>query len=287
MREGGVTKAAAALHLTPQTISGQIKLLEEQLQGTLFEREGRRLVPTELGRIAYGYAEEIFPRGLELASVLRGARTHGHRSVTIGIADAVPKLIAFRVLEPLLGGDSPFHVICHEGPLQDLLSDLAAHRLDLVLSTSAVPTDATKKAFNHPLGESEIGFFAARALASRLRRGFPASLHDAPVLVPTERSANRHMLDEWFESLGVVPRIVGELDDSALIKTFAQHGVGAFAAPLAIEAEIVRQFDVARIGTAQGLKARFYAISTERRIKHPAVAMVTERARRELFVAAD
>ena len=232
VREGGVTKAAAALHLTPQTISGQIKLLEEQLQGTLFEREGRRLVPTELGRIAYGYAEEIFPRGLELASVLRGARTHGRRSVTIGIADAVPKLIAFRVLEPLLGGDSPFHVICHEGPLQDLLADLAAHRLDLVLSTSAVPTDAAKKAFNHPLGESEIGFFAARALASRLRRGFPASLHDAPLLVPTERSANRHMLDEWLESLGVVPRIVGELDDSALIKTFAQHGVGAFAASM-------------------------------------------------------
>ena len=285
VREGGVTKAAEALHLTPQTISGQIKLLEEQMQGALFEREGRRLVPTELGRIAYAYAEEIFPRGLELASVVRGERTRGRRSVTLGVADAVPKLIAFRVLEPLLSGDSPFHLVCHEGSLTDLLTDLAAHRLDLVISTSAVPPDAAIKAFNHPLGESEIGFFAARTLAARLRRGFPASLHDAPLLAPTERSANRRVLDEWFASTGVVPRIVGELDDSALIKTFAQHGIGVFAAPLAIETQIVRQFDVTRIGTAEGVKARFYAISTERRIKHPAVAMVTERARRDLFAA--
>lgn len=285
VREGGVTKAAAALNLTPQTISGQIKLLEEQLQGALFEREGRRLVPTELGRIAFGYADEIFPRGLELASVMRGERNHGRRSVTIGVADVVPKLIAFRVLEPLLGGDSPFHLICHEGPLKDLLADLSAHRLDLVISTSAVPPDAAIKAFNHPLGESEIGFFAARPLAARLRRGFPASLQDAPLLAPTERSANRRVLDEWFAANGVVPRIIGELDDSALIKTFAQHGVGAFAAPLAIEAEIVRQYGVTRIDTAQGVKARFYAISTERRIKHPAVAMVAECARRGLFAA--
>jgi LysR family transcriptional activator of nhaA len=287
VREGGVTKAAEALHLTPQTISGQIKLLEEQLQGALFEREGRRLVPTELGRIVHAYAEEIFSRGLELASVVRGERTRGRRSVTLGVADVVPKLIAFRVLEPLLGGDSPFHVVCHEGPLSDLLADLSAHRVDLVISTSAVPPDSAIKAFSHLLGESEIGFFAARPLAARLRRGFPKSLQDAPLLAPTERSANRRVLDDWFESIGVVPRIVGELDDSALIETFAQHGVGAFAAPLAIEAQIVRQSDVTRIGTAQGVKARFYAISTERRIKHPAVAMVTERARREVFAAAD
>ena len=285
VREGSVTKAAAALHLTPQTVSGQIKLLEEQLQGSLFERQGRRLVPTELGRIAYAYAEEIFPRGLELTSVLRGARTRGRRSVTIGVADAVPKLVTFRVLEPLLHGDSPFHIACHEGQLADLLVELAAHRLDLVLSTSAVPTDSAFKAFNHLLGESEIGFFATRELAARLKRGFPKSLGDAPLLVPTDRSANRRVLDDWLEAAGVVPRIVGELDDSALIKTFAQHGVGAFAAPLAIETEIVRQFDVARIGVATGMRARFYAISTERRIKHPAVAAITAQARTGLFAA--
>ncbi|MFM7625911.1 MAG: transcriptional activator NhaR [Gammaproteobacteria bacterium] len=286
VREGGVTRAAESLSLTPQTISGQVKQLEEQLQGELLERQGRRLVPTELGRIVYAYAEEIFPRGLELTSVLRGARTRGRRSVTIGVADAVPKLVTFRVLEPLLHGDSRFHIVCHEGPLPDLLADLAAHRLDLVLSTSAVPTDSGFKAFNHLLGESEIGFFAARTLARRLRRDFPRSLDDAPLIVPTERSANRRVLDDWLETTGVVPRIVGELDDSALIKTFGQHGVGVFAAPLAVEAEIVRQFGVARIGVATGVKARFYAISTERRIKHPAVAAITAEARTGLFAAA-
>ena len=286
VREGGVSRAAEALSLTPQTISGQVKQLEEQLQGALLERQGRRLVPTELGRIVYAYADEIFPRGIELTSVLRGARTRGRRSVTIGVADAVPKLVTFRVLEPLMRGDSPFHIACHEGPLPDLLADLAAHRLDLVLSTSAVPADSGFKAFNHLLGESEIGFFGVRTLANRLRRGFPKSLHDAPLIVPTDRSANRRVLDDWLEAAGVVPRIVGELDDSALIKTFGQHGTGVFAAPLAIENEIVEQFGVVRIGIAHGMKARFYAISTERRIKHPAVAAITEQARSGLFATA-
>lgn len=282
VREGGVA-AAAALHITPQTVSGQIKLLEDQLHGALFEKQGRRLVPTELGRIAYAYAEEIFPKGLELASVLRGARTRGSRQVAVGVADAVPKLITWRILEPLLAGDGRFHVICHQAPLAALLADLAAHRIDLVLATSAVPQDSTIKAFSHLLGESELGFFAVKSLADRLQRNFPRSLHDAPVLVPTDRSANRRALEAWFERCGITPRIVGELDDSALVKTFAQHGVGAFAAPLAIAAEITRQYGVVKFGQIDELKARFYAISTERRIKHPAVAMITETARSELF----
>jgi LysR family transcriptional activator of nhaA len=283
VREGGVAQAATALHLTPQTVSGQIKLLEDQLQGALLERQGRRLVPTELGRITYAYAEDIFPKGLELASVLRGARTRGSRAVAIGVADAVPKLVTFRVLEPLLTGDGRFHVTCHEAPLPALMADLAAHRLDLVLATSAAPTDSPIKAFSHLLGESEIGFFATKSLAAKLRPGFPQSLTDAPLLLPTDRSANRRVLESWFERQGVTPRIVGELDDSALLKTFAQHGVGAFAAPLAIEAEILRQYDVVSFGRIAEPKARFYAISTERRIKHPAVAIITAAARTELF----
>jgi len=283
VREGGVAQAAAALHITPQTVSGQIKLLEDQLQGALLERQGRRLVPTELGRITYTYAEDIFPKGLELASVLRGARTRGSRAVAIGVADAVPKLVTFRVLEPLLTGDGRFHVTCHEAPLPALMADLAAHRLDLVLATSAAPTDTPIKAFSHLLGESEIGFFATKSLAAKLQPGFPQSLTDAPLLLPTDRSANRRVLESWFERQGVTPRIVGELDDSALLKTFAQHGVGAFAAPLAIEAEILRQYDVVSFGRIAEPKARFYAISTERRIKHPAVAIITAAARTELF----
>ena len=286
VREGGVAAAAAALHITPQTVSGQIKLLEDQLQGALFEKQGRRLVPTELGRIAYTYAEEIFPKGLELISVLRGVRTLGSRQFTIGVADAVPKLVTWRVLEPLYSNDRRFHVICHEAPLQVLLGDLAAHRLDLVLATSAVPADSSIKAFSHLLGESELGFFAAKPLVARLRENYPYSLQDAPLLVPTDRSINRRLLDAWFDRLGITPRIVGELDDSALVKTFAQHGVGIFAAPLAIQAEVIRQYGVSLVGRLEGLKARFYAISTERRIKHPAVAMLTEAARTELFPSA-
>lgn len=283
VREGSVAAAARTLNLTPQTVSGQLKLLEEQVQGALFEKQGRRLVPTELGQIAFSYAEEIFPRGVELASVLRGARDRGRRSVTIGVADAVPKLITWRILRPLLTGDGPFHIVCHEGPLPELLTDLAAHRLDLVLSTSAVPADASIKAFSHMLGETEIGFFGTRELAKRLRRGFPRSLDGAPLLLPTDRSANRRVLEHWLATHQLTPKVVGELDDSALVKTFAQHGVGLFAAPLAIEAEITRQFDVVRVGQADDLKARFYAISTERRITHPAVAIITEEARRGLF----
>ncbi|MEY4357845.1 MAG: transcriptional activator NhaR [Pseudomonadota bacterium] len=283
VREGGIAPAAAALHVTPQTVSGQIKLLEDQLQGALFEKQGRRLAPTELGRLAFDYAQEIFPRGLELAALLRGARGRGRRPVLIGISDAVPKLLTWRMLSPLLGEQEHFRIVCHEGPLEALLADLAAHRLDLVLSTSGVPAESGIKAFSHLLGESELGFFATGALARKLRRGFPRSLDGAPVLLPTDRSAARRILDGWFEAQGMQPDVVGEFDDSALIKTFAQQGLGAFAAPIAIERELVTQFELAPIGRVAELVARYYVISTERRIKHPAVAMITERARAALF----
>ena len=283
VREGSVSAAAASLHLTPQTLSSQIKQLEAQVQGALLEKRGRNLVPTDLGRITYSYAEEIFTKGLELRSVLRGARSQGQRSVTIGVADSVPKLVTWRILAPLLQKEADFHLICHESPLQPLLAELAAHRLDLVLSTSALPQNAAIKAFSHLLGESELGFFATRQLAKSLRPHFPQSLHGAPMIVPTDRSANRRVLDEWLTSQGLAPHIVAELDDTALTKTFAQYGVGVFAAPLAIEKEIREQFVLEHVGTITDIKARFYAISTERRIKHPAVAMITERARSDLF----
>jgi LysR family transcriptional activator of nhaA len=283
VREGGVAAAAASLHLTPQTLSSQIKLLESQVQGALLEKRGRRLVPTELGLITYAYAEDIFAKGLELGSVLRGARPQGRRSVTIGVSDSVPKLVTWRILAPLLHKEADFHLICHESPLQPLLVDLAAHKLDLVLSTSAIPANASIKAFSHLLGESELGFFASKTLAKKLRKKFPESLHGAPMILPTDRSANRRVLDDWLQSTGIAPYIAAELDDTALTKTFAQYDVGAFAAPLAIEREITEQFILERVGVVAGIKARFYALSTERRIKHPAVAMITERARSDLF----
>jgi LysR family transcriptional activator of nhaA len=285
VREGGIARAAEVLHITPQTISGQIKLLEQQMQGALFEKQGRRLVPTDLGKVAFDYAEEIFSRGLELASVLRGAVPFGRRSVTVGVSDAVPKLVTWRVLAPLLQGDDPFRVVCHEGPLDSLLADLASHRLDLVLSASAVHPDSGIRAFSHTLGESTMALFATRALAAKLRKDFPKSLDRAPFLLPTERSPNRRVIDEWFEKHGITPTIVAEFDDSALTKTFAQQGAGVFAAPVAIEHEITQQFDVVVVGRADDMLARFYAISTERRIRHPAVVAITERARNDLFKA--
>lgn len=283
VREGGIARAAEVLHVTPQTISGQVKLLEQQLQGALFEKQGRRLVPTDLGKVAYEYAEDIFTRGLELASVLRGAVPAGRRSVTIGVSDLVPKLITWRVLAPLAQGEHPFRLVCHEGQFDSLLADLATHRLDLVLSTSAVHPESGIRAFSHLLGESPLEFFAARPLAAKLRKDFPQSLDRAPFLLPTERSANRRALDEWFERHGITPTIVAEFDDSALTKTFAQQGVGVFAAPTAIEAEITAQFDVVVVGRTDDLTARYYAISTERRIRHPAVVAITQSARNDLF----
>lgn len=285
VHEGGIAQAAEALHVTPQTISGQLRLLAEEFGGQLFEKKGRRLAPTDLGRVVYEYADEIFSRGQELASVMRGASPLERRNVTIGISDVVPRLVAWRVLAPLMLRDQPYRVTCRAGTLEALVTELAAHRLDLVLSTSALPSDAGIRAFNHLLGESDISFFAAPRLARRLSRAFPESLHLAPMLLPTPRSANRRVLDAWFAQAGITPTVVGEFDDSALVKTVGQGGVGVFTAPAAIEDEVTRQFQVRVIGRTGGMRARFYAISTERRIKHPAVVEITERARTDVFRA--
>jgi len=283
VREGGIAPAADALHVTPQTISGQIKRLEQDVGGDLFEKQGRRLVPTDRGQLVYDYADEIFARGMELASVLQSGEAGERRTVTVGISDAVPKVVAWRILRPLLQGPRPFRLDCHAGELASLLPDLAGHRLDLVLSASALPSDSNVRAFSHLLGESDLAFFAADELAGELGGDFPGSLDRAPFLMPSHRSAVRRVLDGWLAAHSVTPRIIGEFDDSALIKTFGQGGAGVFIAPAAIAAEITAQFGVSCIGQTGEMRARFYAISTERRIKHPAVVELTERARCDLF----
>jgi LysR family transcriptional activator of nhaA len=285
VREGGVMRAAQALHLTPQTISGQIKLLEQALDGPLLQKQGRRVVPTALGLTVFEYAEDIFPVGQDLLRAVQGAAPRERRSVTIGVSDVVPNLVAWRVIAPLMQGERPFRVVCHTGSLDTLVADLAARRLDLVLSTSALPADAGLKAFSHFLGESGIAFYAQAALARRLRPGFPRSLDQAPLLLPTTRSPNRRVLETWFLQQGITPRVAGEFDDSALLKTFAQGGAGVFAAPAAIAEELTRQFRLQRVGQAPDLRARFYLLSMERRIRHPAVVAISERARADLFGA--
>lgn len=287
VRDGGIARAAESLHVTPQTISGQIKLLEASMAGQLLEKKGRRLVPTELGATVYEYAEEIFSAGQELARFVQGAAPQRQRSVTVGVSDVVPNLVAWRLISPLMGGENPFRVVCHTGSLDTLVAELAAHRLDFVLSPSALPADAGLRAFGHLLGECDITFFAPPRLAARLKRGFPQSLHQAPFLLPTSRSPNRRVFETWFLQHGVTPRVVGEFDDSALLKTFGQGGLGVFAAPSVIEAEITRQCRVKVIGHTGSARARFYALTMERRIRNPAVIQVTEAARKGLFGDSD
>lgn len=283
VREGGIGRAAATMHITPQTISGQIKLLEQELDGALLQKQGRRVVPTELGRTVFEYADELFSLGQDLVRAVHGAAPAGRRSVTIGVSDVVPNLITWRVVSPLMHGENPFRVVCHTGSLDTLVAELAARKLDLVLSPSALPANAGLRAFSHLLGECDVTFFAAPVLARRLRRGFPRSLDQAPFLLPTNRSPNRRVLDTWFLDQGITPRIAGEFDDSALVKSFVQDGAGVFAAPAAIESEIVRQYSVGVVGRTSTMHARFYVLSMERQVRHPAVLAIIERARAGLF----
>jgi LysR family transcriptional activator of nhaA len=281
-REGSVAKAADVLHLTPQTVSGQVGLLEEALGNALFRRQGRQLVLTDVGQVVFRYADEIFGLARELVDVLNGRLPGGPVLFTVGIADVVPKMIAYRILEPALTGDHSLRVVCREAPFDELLAELAMHKVDIVLADSPVGANLSVKAFSHLLGESGISFFGTPAHAEALAAGFPGSLDGAPMLLPSAHTAVRRGLDQWFDAEGVVPRVLGEFDDSALLKAFGHAGVGVFPAPTAIEAEVARQYAVAVIGRTTRVRARFYAISAERRLKHPAVVTITRAARAAL-----
>ncbi|EGV28155.1 transcriptional regulator, LysR family [Thiorhodococcus drewsii AZ1] len=285
-REGGVARAAEVLHLTPQTISSQLKILEESLGVPLFERSGRKLVLTDTGRLALSFAEEIFRLGTEMTEALKGRTSGRPRQLSVGVVDVVPKLVAYRLLEPALHLDEPVRILCREGKLESLLADLALHKLDMVLADTPLAGEVSLRAFNHPLGECGITFFAAQPLAERYRPGFPSSLHEAPMLIPAEGTAVRGALMHWLDRLGLHPRIVGEFEDQALMQAFGQSGVGIFMAPSVIAAEVARQHRVEAIGATDEVRERYYAISTERRLRHPGVVAVSEAARSELFVGA-
>jgi LysR family transcriptional activator of nhaA len=281
-REGSIVKAAEVLHLTPQTISGQLKLLDDAVGEPLFDRAGRRLVLSEKGRLVFAYADDIFSIGAELASVVRGHRPGAPTTLTIGVVNSLPKLIAERVIAPALT-DGNVRVRCLEDTLDNLLGSLATHRLDLVLSDQPAAQGLGLRAYNHKLGESGMSFFALKRLARRYQSSFPKCLADAPILMPSPRSALRRRLDEWFADIDIAPRIVGEIDDSALLKAFGEAGVGLFSAPTAIETEVCRMYRTKVIGRVESVREGFYAISPERRIKHESVALITETARTELF----
>lgn len=283
-REGSITRASEILHVTPQTISGQLSLLEASMGAELFTKSGRNLVLTEAGRLAYGYAEEIFLLGGELEDVLTNQAEAGYpMGFHVGIADVVPKLIACRLLEPALGLPEQVRIVCHEDKLENLLADLAIHKLDMVLADSPMPPSMNVRAFNHLLGECGVTFFGVGSLAERLRAGFPHSLDQAPMLLPATGTTVRGSLAQWFDALAVRPQITGEFVDSALMKSFGQAGIGVFGAPTVIEQEIVRQYQVEIIGRTDEVKEQFFAISAERKIKHPAVVAVRDTAHQKVF----
>ena len=284
-REGSIVKASEALNLTPQTISGQLKLLDEAVGQALFNRVGRRLVLSETGRVVYRYADEIFSIGAELASVVRGRSVGGPEVLNVGIVSSMPKLVVERIIAPAMVGDSPVRVRCHQSALDQLLADMAIHRVDLVLSDQPMPTGMGLKAWDHLLGTSGLSFFARRRPAASYRRKFPESLDDAPMLMPSLNSALRRGLDGWFAEQGIAPRVVGEFDDSALMKAFGEAGMGLFAAPTVIEEEVSRMYRMSVVGRVPQLEESFYAISPERRLTHDAVVAITDTARRDLFAA--
>ena len=278
-KEESITKAGERLRLAPSTLSMQISKLEESLGGKLFQRLGRKLELTELGHVVFRYAEEIFSLGLELLDTVKGRTVSGPMRFEVGIVDILPKLMARRILEPALTLGEGLRLTCHEGKEKQLLAELAIHSLDIVLTDTPVKSGLSVKAYSHLLGECGVTFCAVESLAAPLRQAFPHSLNTVRMLLPTPMSALRGSLDQWFASLNIRPIIAGEFDDHALLKVFGQAGDGVFTVPTLIEREVCRQHNVAIVGRSDTIRERFYAISVERIIKHPAVAAIRNAAR--------
>lgn len=283
-KAGGVMRASEQLHTTPQTLSGQIKLLEDWIGHKLFRKNGRRLELTEQGRVALEYAEEIFALGAELESAVRHRR--GERRTLdfrVGVADSVVKSVAYQLLEPALDVPDQVRLICHEGKFDDLLAQLALHRLDLVIADERVSAKVSVRAFNHSLGSSPMSFFCAPGLRTELEGDFPQCLDGAPMLVQGSTSSVRRQFDAWLVRQRLHPRIVGEFDDTALMNAFGREGRGIFMSPTALEPQILAQYGVVVLGRSDELVDEFFAISVERRITHPCVAAITRAARTKLF----
>jgi LysR family transcriptional activator of nhaA len=284
VRTGGLGPAAEELRLSPSTISAQIHRLEHALSEELLEKSGRRLVLTEMGRLVYGYADEIFSTGRELMDAVRGQPTGRPMRLVVGVADVVTKLVAQRLIEPALRLPDPVQVVCREASPEQLLDALARHTVDLLVTDAPVGPEVKVRAFNHLLGESGVTFVAAPRLAALCRRGFPRSLDGRPMLVPTENMSIRRALDQWLEERNIRPRVVGEFDDGALLGEFGTAGHGVFVTPTMVEKPMLRAHHVRVVGRTAAVRARVYAVSPERRLKHPAVAAICEAGRAGLGV---
>jgi LysR family transcriptional activator of nhaA len=283
-KAGGIMRAGEQLHTTPQTLSGQIKLLEDWLGRKLFRKNGRKLELTEDGHLAMGYADQIFALGTEMEAAVRKA--HGGRHLLdfkVGVADSVAKSIAYRLLEPALSVAEPVRLVCSEGKFPDLLAQLALNRLDLVIADEPMSKRISVKAFNHPLGRTTMSFFCAPGLKRQLKGVFPQCLNGFALLMPGSQASVRQQLEGWLTRHQIHPRIIGEFDDGALMNAFGREGRGVFMAPTVMEHDTVAQFGVEVIGRTDELVDEFYAVSVERRITHPCVVAITDAARGQLF----
>lgn len=282
-KSGSIARASAQLHVTPQSISSQLGELEAALGAQLLHRVGRGLEMTDLGRRIVSYAEEIFGLEDELLAVVRDQGSQAATPFRIGVADSVPKSLTYRVIEPALHLGEALRLSCKEGRLVSLLADLAVHRLDMVIADRVMPADLKVRAYSHLLGSSDLTVFGADPIVRELNGAFPAFIDKAPFLLPGPEVAIRPALEQWFESQNVRPRIVGEFDDSALLKAFGQGGAGLFVAPSAIADYVCRQYDVQAVGRIQAVIEQLYAITTERRMQHPAAVAVSQAASRDVF----
>jgi len=269
-QEGGIARAAARLGMAVQTVSAQVHALERSLGCVLLRPAGRKLVPTEAGAAALRQAEQIFALGAQLPALVREAAGAPQARLAVGVSDGVAKLVVRRLLAPVLA-EPALRLVCHEGEIDDLLADLALHRLDVVITDRAAPPHPNVRVYSHALGGAPLAWYAAPAQAAAARRGFPASLGRVPVLLPTRHAATRPLLDAWFERIGVVPRVAGEFEDSALLATFGAGGLGVFPAVAMVDDELAARFSVRQIGRCEGVEERFFALSAERRLHHPLV----------------
>jgi LysR family transcriptional activator of nhaA len=284
-RKGSLAAAAEELHLSPPTVSVQIRRLEEALSEKLFERSGRRLVLTEIGSVVYRFADEIFSLGRDMLDTVKGRPTGRPLRLVVGVADVLPKIVAHRLIEPALRLPERVRVICREASPDQLLVALAAQEVDVVLTDAPVGAGFKVRAHSHLLGESGMSFLGVPALARACKRGFPRSLSGTPMLLPTENMAVRRSLDLWFEAKGIRPEILGEFEDYALLREFGASGHGVFAVPSVVERSLRRVYRLDLLGRVQTVRAQFYAVSLERRIKNPAVAAMCNVARAETFGA--
>lgn len=276
--EGGITRASAKLNLTPQTISGQLTFFETQIGVALFDRKGKKMLLSEMGRLIYSHAENIFQLGDEINNILKTREPAYWFTFTVGITGVIPKILAALVLKPVLNMPEQIRLICIGGDQDSLLADLTMNKLDMVLTDRPLEQDSHIKAQNHYLRESGFSFFAGKQQASLYRKGFPQSLSGQNFLMQGKKSAARQRLFSWLEKNDISPNIVAEFDDSALTKSFGQNGHGVFAAPTLIEKMIEGQYNVTTIGRTEDVKEYYYAITAERRIKHPAILEIVNAA---------